>query len=63
MIALEALAQSEFECPKNLSHGPPLEYEGSIGFKLSSSRSRKFCPLAFDAWNIILQLSFHAEIP
>ena len=63
MIALEALAQSEFECPKNLSQGPPLKYEGSIDFKSSSSRSKKFCSLASDAWNIILQLSFHAEIP
>ena len=41
-IALEALAQSEFEYSKNLSHSPPLEYKGLIGFKSSSSRCKKF---------------------
>ena len=30
-IALEALVQSEFECPKYLSHSLPLAIEGVIG--------------------------------
>ena len=60
MIALEALAQSEFECPKNLSHGPPLEYEGSIGFKSSSSRSKKFCPSCYETlWTLTFFFFFY----
>ena len=35
VIALEAQAQSEFEWPNCESHGPPLELDGSIGFKSS----------------------------
>ena len=55
-IALEALAQSKLECLKNLSHGPPLAYKGSMRFKSSSNSSKKCCPLASNAWNVILQL-------
>jgi len=55
-IALEALAQSKLECPKNLSHGPPLEYKGLIEFKSSSSSFKKYYPLVSNAWNVILQL-------
>jgi len=41
MIALVALAQREFECPKYLSHVPPLEYDGFKGTLSSSQSSRK----------------------
>jgi len=57
VIALEAQAQSKFEWPNYKSHGLPLKVDGSMGFKLSPNRSRKFLPLESDAWKVI----FHWE--
>ena len=45
MIVLEAQAHNEFECLKCYNHGLPLMLDGSIGFRSSSNRSRKFLPL------------------
>jgi len=55
-IAFETLVQSELECLKNLSYSPPLEYNGSTGFKFSSRSSKKCWPLLSEAWKIIFQL-------
>jgi len=56
MITFETLAQSELECPKNLSYNSSLEYKDLIGFKSSLSSSKKYYSLAFNIWNVILQL-------
>jgi len=48
-MALEAQVHSEFEWPNWESHKPSLKLDGSIGFKPSSKRSRKFLPLESDA--------------
>ena len=56
VITLKALAHSELEWPKCLSHGPPLMYDSSIMFSSLSSKSRKCFPFMSDAWKIILHL-------
>ena len=48
-IALVALAQSELEWPKYLSHGPPSDINGLTDFKSLSSSSRKLHPLLSNA--------------
>ena len=53
VIALEAQAQSKFEWLNCNSHRPSLELDGSIGFKSSLNRSRKFLSLELDAWKVI----------
>ena len=53
VIALEVRAQSEFEWLDCKSHGPPLELDGSMGFKSLPNRSRKFLPLELDTWKVI----------
>ena len=56
-IMVEALVHSKFEWPKTFSHSPPpLLYNSSMRFRLSSNNSRKCHHLASNAWNIILQL-------
>ena len=57
VIALVARAQSEFKWPNCDSYRPPLEYDGSIGCKSLSKRSRKLLPLKSDAWKDI----FHCD--
>ena len=55
-MALVALTHKEFECPKYLIHEPPLVYEGSIGWRSSSNRSRSCLPFASDTWKVIFQI-------
>ena len=45
MIALVAQVHNVFECLNCCNHGPPLMLNGSIEFRLSSNRSRKFLSL------------------
>jgi len=42
MIALEAQAHNEFECPKCYNYRLSLMLDSSIGFRSLSNRSRKF---------------------
>jgi len=53
-MALVALAHNEFDRLKYCSQGLPLMFEGTIGFRLSSNKSRKFLPLEFATWKDIL---------
>jgi len=53
MITLIAVAQSELEWPKYLSHSPPLDVDGSIGFKSMFRKSRKVCSLLSNTWKDI----------
>jgi len=55
-MALIACMYKKFEYLKYLIHEPSLVYEGSIGWKSLSKRSRKCLPLALNAWNIIFQI-------
>ena len=55
-MALEALMHSELEWPKYFSHEPPLKYVSSMIFESSSRSSKKFLPLASEAWNVIFQV-------
>ena len=54
IIALVALIHNKFDRLKYCSQGLPLTFEGSIGFKSSSNKSRKFFPLESAAWKNIL---------
>ena len=56
MIALVALAHSEFECPRYLSQDPLLAYIGSRRLLSSSHNSKKCCPFRLDAWKAVFQL-------
>jgi len=57
MIAWEAQAHSVLEWPKCWSYRPPLVLDGSIGFRSSSSKLRKYLPLE----SATLKSIFHWE--
>ena len=61
-MALIALAQREFECPKYLSHTPSLAYKGSSRLLSSLYKSKNCCPFRSKAWKVIFhgnRISLH----